>query len=897
MALLFEITKNHAFGYTSRVSSYIKSISGIIQKTSGFSACKPLNACAAFVFIFFLSVLFVLASSFSQYNVSFHSPSLALVAADTVNFYPPVREALTSTTNQSPAIHNSIVADNMMVYYPSLWTLEQSLTHQAQPGYQPAYLAGQPTGVINVVSLAAQLPGILLSSLTPHLSYAFTFEAIINLTLAGFFMYLLLRWWRVSVLGSLSMSVIWMFAQHQIVWLMFPAHLRAQLFIPLLFLLFERAFRRPSLWHFLTFGSLLGLTWSVGYTQITSYVLVVLAIYFWFLVATSWRIWLRTAKSADGWLKKTGILKPLTVRILGFSFALALLLASGGWTVLNQAESISQGLRGQQTTQHLPECQVCSWQGWAESLTLFVMPNAFGNHVDHPYSGYKNLVETGRYMTWLPFVLVAVGGWLTINRSPFLRRLTTLQRLQAPFFVVLALLIFLLMQGLPPLATAFYAIPYLNLGQATRMITLVLFLMLAAAGLWFDSVFEWLHSLQVGPSIKRTIIQLAAAGGFLLGIGGGLLLFESGGSAGQVKEHVVRTLQWWFPFFSEYDVRFFLIQGLFAGVILAGYLLWLALWRKTHLKQFLLALVPLLLFGELWFYGHTFLTFSHHDSVMPVTPAVAWLQDHAKEYRIQPAGSVFLPNSHAVYQLKLITGYSTGIPLAYLDWIESAFSSYSTTYNGYLTLPPEVSDVTNQLAAKYVVVEAAQERSTEVPTYPDLVHRTTLDGVHIYENTTVWPRLWWTEELCSPQKCNLKYRAGEDRVVNATAWYRDGATLTLEADQDGTLVLANHYQPHWRLELIDQETGHRFVQSPFAVNTHLTGFLIPAGSYDLNINWHSSNLPQKFQLLVFSLLFLWSSIRFFSRRDRESFVFALVWLLLLALSVWTLTFSARLVEF
>lgn len=852
---------------------------------------------------------------------------IAFVAADTISFYPPFRANYVAQNNSDPTVHNSIVADNMMVYYSDYWSVYEHLRAGSAGGYNPYSFAGRAGSGLGGGSLILVGLPMALAHLVGEFSLLFTFEALQNLTLAGIGMYVLLRWWRISVSTALTVSILWMFAQHQVVWLQFPAHLRAQLFIPIVLLLFERAFYRPTLWRLAQFGTVLGLTWTVGYTQITSYVLLFLGVYFWFLMFLRYKHNMRVfgaTKKEKRKVKKEKISATLTLylpmgwRILGFGLAIMLLLGLGGLSILNQVEGISDSIRVAQTIEQLPPCMVCTVQGLAESLILFVQPKLLGNHVQHPYSGYKNLVETGRYMTWFPFMIMAGGVWLQLRNPKWLAKMTPLQRAKSVFFVGFAAVVFLLMQGMPGLTHAFYALPYLNLGQATRMITLVLFCSLLATALWFDAVMNWFAAVKFNKKTRSNILKVAGGLGLGLGLLLGFVGFESGWQLPVALPILYSFVQWFFPFMTELDARFFLVQTLTIPILAFVYITWLHFWRRygeskraktvktaqniklirfhpSTVRTGLLYLLPVLLFVELLFLAFPFQSFSKTQDVLPQTKLTTWLQQNANEYRILPSDTVYLPNIHSVFNLKSIAGYSTNIPRWYMEWVDDSFTEYNTTYNGYLQLPAERNSMVDQLATKYILLEA---RGTDPASISGLTYITTLDDVHVYENTRVWPRVWWTPQLCDPTHCELEFNPDEDVAIAAQTWYRDGFVGRISSDQDGTLVVSNIYSENW--VFADRTNSGNVtdeVSQPFPVNTRLTGFLLPRGTYDFSVKYTSTSVLSWLQPVLLSLLLLWACVRWYIFRDRESVLFAMLVVVFLTVVTIPSLFTQRILEF
>lgn len=751
-------------------------------------------------------------------------PNTELIAADVVNFYPPNR-----SLQDSPSIDNSIVADNMMIYYPRHWQTWDAVRKGNWPTYDPYSLLGRGSGGLPAGYVLVQLPGFLTAYLTGELATSFTVNAVFHLAITGSLMYLLLRHWKASRTAAALGSVIWMFAQHQIVWLHFPAHLQAQMLIPLVLYLFDRLFDRGDWWRAVWFGSILAFWWTLGYNQVMLYFFLFMGAYFWF------RVWLD-----ERWRQPIALSKTIGL----FVAALVIFLALGGYTALNQANAIQSGIRGTQTAQHTPDCRVCTLSGFAESVSLFIQPKLLGDHVNHAYNGLKNLVETGRYMTWWPLIVPVVGIW-NFRSSPNGRLAT--------FLTTVAIFTFLLMEGAPGLSDLMYAVPLLELGQATRLITIVLFAATAAMALCLDEFLEWVIDFKIKLS-RRSII--AGVTTILVSLAVLFILWKPSS-----LQDFYTVVQWWFPAFDDIDARFFLLQLATVPLLVSIYTAWILGWRRvqqgtqqTALKLLLLGLV----FVELWFFQHDFNTYSPRSEVLPETEIQRELRSRITETgsTILPVGSVFLPNSHIPYQLPIVSGYSTSIPQDLFDQLQQYNPGLSSTYNGYVTLGPSINEFTDAFGVKYVLSEdeLQNERLSLIMQEND---------VYLYE------------VLDSPDWLSLS-----DGELSELQYWRDGVTGSITASAGAELRFAEPYSERWRLHISDKvlhPEGSAFNTIVFILEDDIQQSVF-------NLTYQVSYARWLVSLALWMIVFLFAFYHFQMKRDRSS-------VLLLLLSLYFIAYS------
>ncbi len=689
---------------------------------------------------------------------------------DISTFYAPQKSVAEEVRTR-----NSILADAIMVYAPRHTLMWENLQAGSYSTYNPYTFGGQPAGM-NWFYISLQLPGWILGGVIE----AFLINTLWQTALGAVFFYWLIRDWatgRKDALtptraAALAGAILWLFGQHQIVWYMFPAHLHTQILFPLVLWVFRRLWYTTKWWLMIAFFPLLYFVWSSGYTQGVIYLLLMLGVYFWYLV----------------WQEKTYTkLATLVQKILGFAVPVGIFVAILAPGLLNWTTKLESGIRGEQAGEHTPICELCSVSGAAESIAGFVQPDMLGNTYQFSYFGNKNIVEYGRYMSLLPWLLLS-GAWLTKT-----------WRKDATFFVGMAALAWSIMHGVPLVTQIIYGVPFLNLGQATRLITLVLLSGAIWSSLLFDDVTAKISSLNWKTLRSRglwPLLFVAAVAVLLIGYS-----FQ------------VEAVQ----------QRWILRSGAIAAVVASGYGgIALLGWSQRLSRRVFRGLLAAYVFFELTLQLGNFNTFSPRDQIFPDTELTAWLQDNIGTSRVHASGTIYLPNSSVLFDVPVINGYSTSLSTDYFRWLQEHFAVVETTYNGFLRMSAESNAVTNQMAVKYVL--------SEQPVQDDnLVLATEKSGVYVYENTAAWPRVWTADptscDLTKPKNCTLSYtEASIAAQITEYTPYENGADFTISTTEQSVLILAENWHPNWKVMVNGQTL------KPIQVAPALMAVPLPAGN-------------------------------------------------------------------
>ena len=99
--------------------------------------------------------------------------------------------------------------------------------------------------------------------------------------LAGIFMYLLLRFYKLGQKSSLFGALAFSFSGHFMVWLEYGTVVNAACWLPLLILLVELLFKKQKLWLSLVISLVLAVSFFAGFPQ-TSFYVWIFSIFFFF---------------------------------------------------------------------------------------------------------------------------------------------------------------------------------------------------------------------------------------------------------------------------------------------------------------------------------------------------------------------------------------------------------------------------------------------------------------------------------------------------------------------------------------------------------------------------------------------------------------------------------------
>lgn len=679
----------------------------------------------------------------------------AFVPADLLRDIAPWR----SPSSSSLVPWNPLMWDGVAEFYPWRLFAAASLRRGELPLWNPHQFCGTPF-VANSQS-AVFYPPNLLFTLLP-VPTAFGVSVLLHLALTGLLLYGFLRspYMALGRAPAAVGAVVWQMSTWQASWLALPTFLCVSAWLPLALWLTARLVSRPTAARAAGLGACLGLMLLAGHLQIALYCLLLTLAYGLFQAVPTIR-------------EDRHRLWPL---LFGSAFALLLMMGFAAPQLLPAIElsRLSHRAAGPPT-----------WAGYegyvrlalpAINLVTLFLPNFFGNPTQGSYwiasanGGPGAYMENACYVGVLGLLLGLVAVLQTWRG-----------RADTRFFAIAALLALLLALGTPLNALLFFGIPgFSQSGSPGRILVLWTFCaaVLAALGT---------QALVIAP---RPLRALAWVLGVLI------LLFVP--ALGVTIAWVRHTL-------PEGTLEANLGQGgdlwrLPIGVLFgAGALL--VLGRRGTLSRSVLGagLVGLaatdLLAANIGFNRST-----RTENVYPVTPGIAYLQQHAGEGRVMPLNrrwslyapppAVLPPNAATVYGLQDTQGYDSLLTGRYFAWagaLNGENRSPAPPENGNMVfthndMSPQAQDAAVRFVVSLGTLPSGNPRLTPVFT----------DGaMTIYENGAALPRARLTQgqgtasvEDVSPTWLRLHVSGleGEAEMVVADQWY-PGWRATVEGKE------------------------------------------------------------------------------------------------------------------
>jgi len=710
-----------------------------------------------------------------------------MLAADVLREWYPWRAFYPSF---QPA-HNSILGDSILHYYPLSKFMAGILRSKSLPLWNPYLLCGTPFLAANETLVFNPLNIFYL--LFP-VDKAFGYINMIELFLAGLFMYLFLREIKLCKSASLVGSIVFMFNGFFITWMEHLDFVSSGIWLPLILLFFERMFnRRSKLFYAILAGIALSMSILCGLIQISLYV---------WLGATLYVI-VRIFQ-----LEKNRF-QFFIFSIIGFIVGLGLSAVQ----ILPTAELIALSQRYLVPFKFsLLDIKVL------RHLITFVIPDFFGSPVARNYCGLTNYVELCGYIGILPILLLCLTFFKRKDNWLF------------TFWVMatLSLLIYLK----TPIEVLFYLIPgYAKGTEASRIIFLYTFSAAALAGLGFD----FLVTTKYEESVIKKFIKIVF--GFLIVISLFLfsfyiflnvykttLLLKSQ----KITYPVVKGFNFVSPTFLEiisqsYE-RFLRYYHPFSPTvwlpllfISAALLLFIFYLKYKNCLRFKIMVIMLIII-DLFYFGMKFLTFSSPQMTYPTLESIEFLKKDKEFWRATSTYDVFIPNSLMAYNIYTTDGYMSLFPKRYFEFISCLTKTKGDKYSfKYIWLGNVDSPLLNLLNIKYILTK-------------DLLVNNRLKLVYnkeilVYQNKDVLPRAFIVprikvikdkdlifRELNSPAFNPREYIILEEEAgigltdsakleseVLITQYLPQRVSINAHLSGNGFLFLSDTYYPGWKV--------------------------------------------------------------------------------------------------
>jgi O-antigen/teichoic acid export membrane protein len=753
--------------------------------------------------------------------------------------------------------HNELLSDLVLENLAWKDFIVQSLRAGDVPLWNPNLFAGVPFLAAGQHSALYPLSAIFYVGLPLARAYgAFT---ILQLWLAGVFMYLFIRVLRLGRFPALVAGIIYQLSAFMLVSVVFTMIIAAAAWLPLLLALIEIMIRKqedkgdgpfvPII--YVVIGAIgLGVHVLAGHPEILVYTLLVMAYYALARLALLW------------WRLKTW--KPVLRLAAWLALMVGLGLGLGSVQLIPLFELVTGSFRQGSVTY----ADIVGWAYPSRQIITFLVPDFFGNPAHHGYWdlvsrqwvaaervfwGIKNYVEAGSYVGILPLILALVAVVPAKIRSSTAD--PSEDRRPVWIFAILAAVSVLFVFGTPLYALLYYGLPGINqLHSPFRWVfpfTLSI-AVLAAFGLQRLSTLR--HEFRVDPGrraqhpeVYRPWISLITWGALWLGlllVAALILVFLAPGPFIELADRFLGAVEKAREAFDSgqmllsYEWRNLLVLGLMlaaSGVVLRlsrspvrlpQRLGRVPLWQVL---AFFVVALDLLLFGA-----------GFNPAADPAwldfqPPSIEFLQEAARDnepwrlttYQIPGDTKTLNANIPWLAGLQDIRGYDSIIPRQYVEYMTAIETQGELLHNriapiyGVENLSSPLLDLLN---VRYVVSEG------QIPN-PD--YELVYDAeVRIYENTDVLPRAFAMSraDIVSQAELPERLRALDPRhevlldatilsdsqfpisnpqyPIPETLWPLQPADvityapnsvfIDVEMPGPGWLVLADSYSPGWK---------------------------------------------------------------------------------------------------
>jgi O-antigen/teichoic acid export membrane protein len=755
--------------------------------------------------------------------------------------------------------HNELLSD--LVLENLVWKqfIVQSLRAGDVPLWNPNLFAGVP--FLAAGQHSALYPFSILFYILP-LTRAYGLFTVLQLWLAGAFMYLFGRVLRLRPFPALIAGITYQLSAFFVVSVVFTMIVAAAVWLPLLLAVIELMVRKQEekgsgpfvpIVYVVLGGVALGFHVLAGHPEMLVYTLIVMAYYALVRLILLWR--------------RVGSWKPALRLGLWLGFMVGLGLGLGSVQLIPLLELVTRNFREGSVSYS----DVVGWAYPARQILTFFIPDFFGNPAHHGYWdlvtrhwvdvdrifwGIKNYVEAGSYVGILPLLLavVAVAGAI---RKPGTTA-SAQDRRHIWIFAALALVSLLLVFGTPLYALLYYGLPGVKqLHSPFRWVFPYTLSIAMLAGFGASYLSQAIPDSRLKESRirnpKSRIVNLLAWS--ILGVGIALLavlivVFLRPEPFIPLADRFLASVPKAQEAFSSgqmllsYEWRNLLI---FALVLVAGGIV-LSLSRSASSLKLrkgtgrqvpvwhLLAVITLAL--DLLVFGWGFNPAAEPKWLEFTPPAIGFLKERAgggdpwrlTTYQPPDSTKTLNPNIPWLHGLQDIRGYDSIIPAQYVAYMRAIEQQGELLYNriapiyGVENLSSALVDL---LGVRYVVTEG------EIPNSDyDLIYQ---DEVRIYENTDALPRAFAlpNAEVVSEADLPARLQTLDPRRLilldegtlpqpgienpGATWDLQPAAVVTyapntvfvdVEMPGPGWLLLADSYFPGWKAYRSDPDPQH-----------------------------------------------------------------------------------------
>jgi hypothetical protein len=650
--------------------------------------------------------------------------------------------------------------DAATAFRPSLEVARAAVRAGHLPFWNPYVSAGNE--LLGNMQAALLFPLTWIAFVLP-LGTAWGLIAILKLLIAGLGTYAFARQVQVGRAGALVAGVIYMLCVPNLVWLQWP-HATVFALFPWLMFVTDRLFRARTISTVLSVGAVVAASVFAGHPESAFLGSLCAGFYLLGLLLFSRNgMRLRDRAETAGWW-----LVGHVVGLLAASAALLPFLEAYGHSTSRAAHEFQAG-------QSLP----------LHRVLFFVMPTVYGNGQPYVFGqGFAGFTEVAGYFGLVALLLAGAAAWSNRYRA------------EVRAVALMALLVFLILFGVPPMNLAAEHLWPLDAVVITRMYVYLAFAGAVGAG----------AAVSVLGRRRLPVRAIAVWAGVLL-VAVGVVYAIEVASDTLTAPHNVR---------EDAVLRFAKLFAL--GVICLGALGRVPKWAAATL------IVLVCLLDVSFVRGYN--VWLPSEQATPPTPrSVSFLQGQDRPFRLSSVGTrlgqdVLPPNTPSDYRLESVEGRAFPQSQRWAVFAASVLREQGLTPERYYTNPvPSGASLKalEMLGTRYYMTAPGAP-----PPHPTLQSVYAGDDASIYADPAALPRAYVvpaTRRVDDARAVTLMARGGVDfrRValvppdgpaITATdSEFRparveqvtdDHLRVTVPAGPPGWLVVGNAYAPQWR---------------------------------------------------------------------------------------------------
>lgn len=670
-------------------------------------------------------------------------------------------------------VKNPLPSDIVSVHLPFRLFAAEQLRKGIIPFWNNLILSGTPL-VANFQSAIFYPLNIFLFLFSTV--DAWTIQVMLQPFLTAVFTYLLLRNFKLSQLSSLFGALAFAFCGFLLVWLEYNIHGHVVYWLPAILLVVDKYLNKRKFIYLILLAIFVALALLAGYPQLVLYLALAIFIYLVFAL-------------------KHGA----SIKSVGFSVFFACLGASVA------AVQIVPGFELLRLSNRAFDASTIAIanQGFLplRNLVNLFAPDYFGN----PATG--NWWGIGFYDNFAGYSGIVVIVAATVAVFTLWKR----WRVQYLFFL---LIISLLLSTSNPLSLMLYNSNVLGLqaAVAARALLLVGFAiaLLAAFGLEELQGLRWKQEFLRAtylPWIVVVAFALAtvASRWWLLNFRADFVVLND--DLQRVMEGIDITIS---------NLRVGLRNLVLPTVILVAATVLLGIYRWARLRLLVTMVLSIIMFGELFRFGHKYLSFNRKELVFPTTPVIDFLIEKQKEeppFRVS-GGDAIPMNMLAPYGIETAEGYDAFYPLNYANFLAKVNNLDAKQplgrYGAIERFDSELLDLAN---VRYVLAVKRTEGKPDPngkPSYlfdPPKLQPVFTDGsVVVLENKDAYPRA---------------YLEDGDGEVQFRVYEPQYKKISIDTPVATNLVLAETFYPGWqafvdgeKVEIVEHDSVFRQISLP-----------------------------------------------------------------------------------